>query len=343
MAKKKNEILESVENLILGSDFLSDKKEILRVSPAFDVGLGGGIPQGSWVILTGKPKLGKSSAAIHMVAKFLQQFPQGNALYVDVETRLKEINLRNQFLDVSRLDIMRSQQDDILQAEEFLTRTENYIKSNPNSIVVVDSVSSLCSTTEYTDPIKGTTRSLGPKLMANFTRKMAPIIPVQNCIIILITHQIANTSGYGSPFSEDGGNKIQYQADIKLKCKNKEEWLDGTKNIGQVVNWNVEFSALGPPGMSISSCFRYNYGLDEGMELARIGVDFGLITRGGSWYNATFLALSEDPTVLEYIENSGKPKENVFKFQGIEGMGNFLNQNDHMRAILFQQVMEMVM
>jgi len=341
MAKKaKAEKVENNSNLIFADTFLSKPVRILRVSPAFDIGLGGGIPEGSWVVLTGRPKFGKSSAAMHMISQYLTQFPEGKALYVDVETRLKEINLRNRFLDPTRLQIMRSTQDDIIHAEDFLERTETYIKENPNCIVVIDSVSSLCSTTEYIDSVKGNTRSLGPKLMANFTRKMAPLVPVQNAIIILITHQIANTSGYGSPFSEDGGNKIQYQSDIKMKCKTKTEWIEDERNIGQQSNWLVEWSALGPPGMEVSSYFRYNYGLDAGMELANLGLDFGLITKSGAWYQITCLLLSEDQEIQDMIDP--KKKEKSFTFQGLQKVGDFINSNDKVQKFIMKELVSML-
>ena len=38
------------------STILSEEKKIVSVCPSLDIGLSGGIPQGSWVICSGKPR-----------------------------------------------------------------------------------------------------------------------------------------------------------------------------------------------------------------------------------------------------------------------------------------------
>ena len=53
--------------------------------------------------------------------------------------------------------------------------------------------------------------------MASFCRKLGNVVPVNRSIVWIIQHLIANTSGYGSPFMEDGGNKIVYQGDVKIR------------------------------------------------------------------------------------------------------------------------------
>ena len=49
-----------------GNDILEQKNDLdtITVSPSVDIALGGGIKEGSWVILTGDPKTGKTTTAI---------------------------------------------------------------------------------------------------------------------------------------------------------------------------------------------------------------------------------------------------------------------------------------
>lgn len=292
MAKKKEDKEDSNSGVMIDASFIKDRpRDVLHVSPASDIGLGGGIPKGSWVIFSGKPKFGKSTKAIHCIAKFLKQFPDSKALYVDTEHRLKRFHLSHPLLDINRLQILQSQKGKILDAEEHLTQVELYIKDNPDSIIVIDSTSALCSSSEQImDKISGDIRSKGPKILAHFCRKMASVVPVQDTIIIMITHLIANTSGYGSPYLEDSGNKIQYQSDVKLRGKSVEKWEDKETQIGQIISWNVEWAALGPPGQIIKNYFRYNNGIDETMELIEQAINFGMITKGGAWFTCDFMS-----------------------------------------------------
>jgi len=318
MAKKKTEDKATkTDSTFLDASFIRDNpKEILHVSPSVDAALGGGIPKGSWVIIGAKPKFGKSSLIVHSIAKFLNQFPDSEALYVDTEHRLKPFHLSHPLLDVSRLHVLQSTKGNILSSEDFLTQTELWIKDHPDSIVVVDSTSSLCSSAEQVmDSISGDIRGKGPKILAHFCRKMAPIIPIQDTILVLVTHLIANTSGYGSPFNEDSGTKIQYQSDVKLRGKGLEKWEKDGKQIGQIMNWNVEWSALGPPGGEIKSYLRYNHGIDEVMELVEQAINFGLIVKGGAWFTCNFdgeeKKLQGQDNLCEFIRSEPKYVESL--------------------------------
>ena len=54
--------------VVSARDLLDDEKQIIPLSPALDVGLHGGIPEGSWITCSGQPKTGKEqpvSAAVY--------------------------------------------------------------------------------------------------------------------------------------------------------------------------------------------------------------------------------------------------------------------------------------
>jgi hypothetical protein len=85
---------------------------------------------------------------------------------------------------------------------------------------------------------------------------------------------------------------------------------ENAKQIGQIVSWICDFSALGAPGQEIESYIRYGKGVDELYELIGCAVDFGIITKPpkGSWYTVDFLP--------------DKPK-----IQGVDKMYELFNQN----------------
>src|SRR5579885_11847 len=87
--------------LISGSAIVDKKSEIFSISPAIDVGLGGGVPGGSWVTLAGPAKYGKTHTALTLLRNMQRA---GREIYIgSVEGRLKSRDL----LSVHGLDVSK--------------------------------------------------------------------------------------------------------------------------------------------------------------------------------------------------------------------------------------------
>lgn len=269
---------------------------ILPISPAIDFALGGGIPEGSLVSFAGPPGCGKTSTVLQFIANAQQKEYNVNGntrkiFYADVEHRIKKLNLSGiHDLDVDNIQFIRSTKGNILSAQDFLDIIENIIKDEENEgcIVVVDSASALCPSDELETGTSGTIRTTQPKIMSHWCKKIASPIKVMNATVILIQHLITNTSGYGQMFLVDGGEKLKYQLDVKLITKGQpEKWINDDIQIGQVVKWDVIKSALSSPTRSAKSCLKYGYGLDSMKELSILGIELGIIQKGGAWFSFT--------------------------------------------------------
>lgn len=316
--------------LVSGRKLLEKKRLVIPVSPKLDLGLNGGIPEGSWCIFSGNPKTGKSTLALDFAATCQQEaYGSRPVIYLDIEGRLKEMNLQGiDGLDVDNEDlfqVLHSVKGNILSAEQNLNILADMIKNIPNLVAIIDSTSALCSSKEQSEEITGQTRALGPKILAAFCRQMGTIVPIQNTIVIMIQHLIANTSGYGPTLMEDSGRKTQYQVDVKLRCKGVEKWEEGDKQVGQKVKWDVVYSALGPPGNVVESYLRYNHGIDKVMEYIELGLELGLISKGGAWYK---------------IEIEGCCEE---KFQGAAKLYSFLKENPPIILLLKEAVNKLLL
>lgn len=319
MSLKEDVIKNFGDDIILSGNAVVDKKVLtIPVSPALDIALNGGIPEGSFVVLTGQPKCGKTTSSLDFAATAQQKeyahgtFKDGRQVYyLNIEGRLKKRDLEGiKGLDLERFNVIGSQQGKILHAEEYLQIAERIINEIPGSVLIIDSYSALCTEAEITSDMDKMQRADGAKLLAKFCRKVANVIPVNKNIVIGITHLMGNPTGYGAEFKEKSGQAIAYQTDIKLKAKSFKPWLLGTDNtqIGQEIEWQVVCSALGPPGATTTSYIRYGQGIDKCTELINLASDLGIINKGGAWYTITIL---ED-----------KPK-----FQGTEKVRAFLLEN----------------
>jgi recombination protein RecA len=317
------------DDILLSGNSIKEKKTIIiPVSPAIDMALQGGVPEGSFVILTGQPKCGKTTTSLSIAATAQEEKYIGNlqkprhVYYLNIEGRLKKRDIEGIVgLDLERFTLIGSAQGKILHAEEYLQIAEQIINQEPGSIVIIDSYSALCTEAEITSDMNKMQRADGAKLLAKFCRKVANVIPVNKNIVIGITHLMGNPTGYGAEFKEKSGQAIAYQTDIKLRAKKFSPWLLGKENtqIGQEVEWQVICSALGPPGATTTSYIRYGEGIDKHMELFNLAVDIGLINKGGAWY--TFTTLEDSP-----------------KFQGAEKVREFLISNKEVYASLQEEI-----
>lgn len=307
------------DEIILSGNALVDKKVLtIPFSPSLDIALNGGIPEGSFVVLTGQPKCGKTTSSLDFAATAQRleyahsSFKDGRQVYyLNIEGRLKKRDLEGiPGLNLDRFNVIGSQQGKILHAEEYLQIAERIINEIPGCVLIIDSYSALCTEAEITSDMDKMQRADGAKLLAKFCRKVANVIPVNRNIVIGITHLMGNPTGYGAEFKEKSGQAIAYQTDIKLRAKTFKPWVTGTDNtqIGQEIEWQVVCSALGAPGALATSYIRYGQGIDKHTELINLACDLGVIQKGGAWYTVACI-------------------EDAPKLQGVEKVRSFLLEN----------------
>ena len=323
------------DNILLTGKSLIDKKVMtIPVSPALDIILNGGIPEGSFVIFTGQPKCGKTTTSLDFCATAQRSEYNGEkgprkVYYLNIEGRLKKRDLEGiPGLDLDRFNIIGSQTGKILHGEEYLQIGERIINEEPESIMIIDSYSALCTEAEITSDMDKMQRADGAKLLAKFCRKVANVIPVNKNIVIGITHLMGNPGMGHSEWKEKSGQAIAYQTDVKMRAKFHVPWKIGTKDnevqIGQEIEWTAQCSALGPPGGTIKSYIRYGQGIDKAMELTTLGSDMGLISKAGAWYTLSFL-----PDKIE-------------KLQGVEKVRQYLVDNPEAYNKLYSEIKKLM-
>jgi len=314
-----------------GDKVLETKRnyKTISISPAIDLALGGGIKEGSWMILSGPPKAGKTTTTMQIIANC--QALGRKIIYLDVEGRLKEMNFEVPGIDPALVQVIRSG-DQPLAAETFLDIARKLVsaKENEGCVLVIDSISSLIPSRDLDEDISGMTRPGLPKILSDFVKKLGQTVPNQKCLVIMITHMITNTSGYGKSKMADGGVKIQFQADTRMEVKSVTPWesAGSTKEqknvIGLKVTWDILCSSIGAPYKTCESWIRFGYGIDKVQEILMIACELGLISVAGSWYN------------LDFIES-----EKV-KLQGQEKVYNYLTEHKEFYALLEEKVKEML-
>ena len=326
------------------SFILNKKRKIIPFSPSLDILTGGGIPEGSWTILVGIPKGGKTSTILHF-CRNAQQKEHGSRkiFYANIEGRLSQRDLRAANLNPDSFFIISSTPEEIkdgevikpakiLTAEEYLSICEQCLKDNKGAVLVIDSESMLVCDGELTSEMSQMQRADGAKLMAKFARKISNLININDNIVLSVRHVSANVTGYGKAIVEKGSYAGMYQCDTKLQIKSVERWVVQEKQIGQIINWTLVTGCLDGaiPNSVISSYLRYGEGIDELMELVEMGINFGLIEKPekGSWFTCNFL------------KEVGLTDKEI-KFQGQDNCMKFFKENEKYQILLKDKIKDL--
>ena len=164
----------------------------------------------------------------------------------------------------------------------------------------------------------------------------------------MITHLIANTSGFGKSKVADGGRGIQYQTDNILEIKYIKPWVSGGKQIGQMIHWKVKTSAAGGfPGSEAQGWLKYGIGIDKTQELFIMAVDLDLIAKAGAWYTCNYLVDNNEKVKDLLASNDVDPTDekalkSFFQFQGQDKVAAFLDKNPVALEILEEEIKSML-
>lgn len=250
-------------------------------------------------------------------------------IYIDAESRLKTYNLVGiDGLDLEKIQIVHGPDDgEQLAAEDFLKICESMMKmpKNKGAVCVIDSCSSLVPRSELEEDPSGSIRASLPKLLSHWIKKNSQTVVKNKIIVLVITHYITNTSGYGKLKIPDCGVMVQYQADTRMDIGKIESWEESNKKIGQLVHWKIGCSSLGASGTECVSYLKFGKGIDKDKEVIELAESFSIVEKAGSWYSLEFLA-------------GTKEFETAPKFQGQESLYNFLQS----RPDIFTTVLEKV-
>ncbi len=308
-------------HVLTGEEVADEPKVVMSLSPALDGVTSGGFTEGCLIGVTGDPKACKSSMALCLVARAQRpEYGSRQCYYFDVEARLSYGLLRGTAgLDLKRLRVIRSSEDRIFTAQEWLRMMSDILRDVPRAFIVIDSISALCEEREMADGVGAETRGGGAKLFSQFCRTTKDVVMVRKSNVLGITHLISNTSGMGPPKVERVANAWKYHASYLLRVVTRQAWKEGNRQVGYKVRWQCHASALGPPGKVFDSYVRFGIGIDGVYEAVQFGLDGNLIAQAGSWLTLDYLAAHPDR-----LAAAGLPTDELPKFQGADRVCAFL-------------------
>ena len=274
----------------------------------------GGIPRGRFTEISGIEGSGKTTVSLHTIAN--AQLEQDIVALIDAENKL---DLR--YADALGVDLNKlllSQPDD---GEEAIDIADALCKVPEVGLIVFDSAAALGGKMEREKDFTNNAE-IGkiPRLLNKFFRRNASNIR-KNDIAVIFTNQVRDkiNSMYAGQTTTTGGHGLQHYSSILLTLRRKGDLKnkDG-EIIGQEVIAIAKKNNIAKPKRSDTFKIWYGTGIDMAAELIEFGVDAGIVTRRGSFYNYGDIRLA----------------------QGLENAKNFLNNDPVLLATIQKECTE---
>ena len=297
-------------------------KRIPTGSVKLDVSLGGGIPIGRVIHISGEFSSTKSTQSIHIL-KQAQDMDLMCAL-MDFENTTDIAYLHQLGVDTDKLIYCNP------SSLEEVTQLMQSLQEKGVKLIVWDSVAvSEPTKVLESDMDENVQMGIKQKMIGEFLGKFQSInnrfsrngeIP---CTLILI-NQVREKIGvmHGDPTYEPGGRAIGFYTSVHIRLR-KGDWIsegkgDSKEIVGQVVKYRVQKNKTYKRMQSGEFDFYYDDSNSAGIKgghndnfksAIMLAIEYDLIKQGGAWF---------------YIDK-GTPDEK--KFQGLEKLVNYIRNN----------------
>lgn len=326
-------------------------KTMLNVSPSIDLRTGGGILEGSFVLIQGKAKCGKTLTCMEIA---LNAILQGRwVIYFDTENRLTA----SKYFDVGGLDILNhpkflllnsesSNDEKVISGDDMYSTILQMMKDPKfrGAVFIIDSLSDVITQDVLDDPkVSAQRRDSTPKLNADFCKKVGPYIRKSNAIVVGVQHlqQDISPTGHGA-LKPVGGDRLNYRCDYVFLSKHNPLNLDGnTVNggfskggeviDGLLIRYDIPANKLLAPFVAkeptekVQNYYKFGLGCWWALEALDVLKELGLLSQGGAYYAFMTEKISSkvkgQEAALELIENNKEYFKKIFDDYYIETYG----------------------
>lgn len=291
----------------LGVDNMMGVEGINTGSLSLDIALGGiGLPKGRIVEIFGPESSGKTTLALHVVAR--AQKAGGIAAFIDAEHALDPSWAKK--LGVELETLLVSQPG---SGEEAMSICEMLIKSNAVDVIVIDSVAALVPQKELDGDMGDSHVGLQARLMSQAMRKLTGCISKSKCCVIFI-NQIREKIGvmFGSPETTTGGRALKFYASVRIDIRRIGQIKDGEAVVGQRVKTKVVKNKIAPPFKVAEFDMMHTNGISYEGDVLDLAMTAKLIIRSGAWFRYGEVHLGQGrEKVRQYLIDNPEVTEEI--------------------------------
>jgi len=291
----------------LGVDNMMAVEGISTGSLSLDIALGGiGLPKGRIVEIFGPESSGKTTLALHAVAR--SQKAGGIAAFIDAEHALDPSWAKKLGVELETLLVSQPS-----SGEEAMSICEMLIKSNAVDIIVVDSVAALVPQKELDGEMGDSHVGLQARLMSQAMRKLTGVISKSKCCVIFI-NQIREKIGvmFGSPETTTGGRALKFYASVRVDVRRIGQIKDGEAVVGQRVKTKVVKNKIAPPFKVAEFDMMHANGISYEGDVLDLAMTAKLIVRSGAWFRYGEVHLGQGrEKVRQYLIDNPEVTEEI--------------------------------
>lgn len=292
----------------LGDTKVNSELEVIPTGClSLDLALGvGGVPRGRIIEIFGPESSGKTTVALHIIAE--TQKLGGIAAFIDAEHALDAQYAHALGVDTNELYL--SQPD---TGEQALDICESLVRSSAVDVIVVDSVAALTPKSEIEGDMGDTHVGLLARLMSQALRKLTAITNRSKTCVIFI-NQLREKVGvmFGNPETTPGGKALKYFASLRLDIRKADSLKSDGEIVGNCAKCKVVKNKVAPPFKVAEFDIIYGHGISQEGCLIDLGVEYGILTKSGSWFNYNDEKVAQGREKMrEHLKNNPELKAEI--------------------------------
>ncbi len=294
-------------------------------SVSLDLAMGGGVPIGRFVHLSGLESTFKSTTLYRIIANVQKMAKEVKgeevplvALLINSETG----SFTPEYGEHLGIDVDKLILNQCNGMEEALEIAHYAQKTGLVDFIGIDSIESLVPIKEYDSAMDDTVQmGIKPKLLGEYLRKFSATNNKllregqQPCTVVGINQLREKIGAYGDALYSPGGNALRFHASVEVRFRKGDVITKGEGvnryTIGQVIKFKVNKNKVGVPLKTGSFDIYFDEGgivppgfVDTYKEIVLEGIMYGVIEKAGSWLSYKDIKVQGVNSLLDVIKDN---------------------------------------
>lgn len=282
----------------------------------------GGIPLGGKATcIIGAESTGKSTLMLNIIretqkiGKKAILFDTENSLDIKYATTIgvnvDDLLIINPKALLKKNGVKEKDERKVPTGEEWLTLLCSVISSDLFDVVILDSATSLVPASEINAGLGAGQLGRVAAMFSQAYRTLNAALATSKCGFIYTNQWRLSPGKIGDPRTEPLGEALKFLQAMKISLSRSID-KDANGKYGQFVKAEITKSKVGRPYGKAEYYIEFGKGIVEEYEILDLAVEFGFITKSGSWFAIDEeTKLQGEDAVVEFLENNSEFTEEL--------------------------------